>query len=441
MIKHTRFIALLVLPFFILSTPGYSAPLAVPAVSAPALSSQIGIIAAVQGSVKIENKTQAGRIAQSGEPVYIGDTVSTDSQGTLQILLMDETIFTIGPNSAIVIDKFIYDPASESGQINAKVVKGVFRFVTGKIARKKPSDMKVDLPSGSIGVRGTIVAGQTDGKRSTVVLLGPGSKTNTNHRIGQITVGNDVNGKYKEVRVTRPGFGSVIDGAGAEPTAPFKVPQAEIDSIMAALDPEPAASPDESAGPDKGVDPTHESGQDRASAKEPVQSLSRSEESLKDLERESESVSQDLAADGGTVMDGVSKFEQLARITSGKFKYVGDNIPLTTNGNTFDFTFEIDFGNRTIGGDVSKNNIEASTSGGNAIYEISQKGFGEMGNAVFQYDNVTKSSGSCTGCGTANYTVGINNSGGVIAENARVSLFLNGNGEQGSGQSDFRQEI
>ncbi len=251
--------------FFLFSIPGFSAPVTAPVI--PAVdASRVGVIAAVRGTVKMDRKGQAGVIVKSGQPVYLNDEISTDDKGNLQVLLLDETIFTIGPNSTIVIDQFIYDPSTQNGQINAKVVKGAFRFVTGKIARKKPADMKVELPAGSIGVRGTIVAGHADGMKSTVVLLGPGSKNNSNSRIGQITLSNEVGGENKQVTVTRPGYGSVIDGPGSGPSPAFEIPAAELDSLMGSLGPTSSSEDQEGeeGGTGGGGDPTQSAGQDTA---------------------------------------------------------------------------------------------------------------------------------------------------------------------------------
>lgn len=423
----------------VLVPPGFSAPLALPAAGiAPPSQTKIGIVAAVKGAVKIDNDRLAGRVAQSGEPVYIGDVVSTDSAGTLQILLMDETVFTIGPNSAIVIDKFIYDPASQSGKINAKVVKGVFRFMTGKIAKKQPSDMKVDLPSGSIGVRGTIVAGQTDGNKSTVVLLGPGSRTNTNHRIGQITVGNEVNGKFEEVTVTRPGYGSVIDGKNFAPTIPFQVPAEEVQKITAAL--EPKFSPDstdpqdENDGgfqPTQGGDPSKQSGQDRAQAREPVKGLGRANNTLQKLNRELDRSAQLAAANDQTIRDGVARKDELRRIQSGVFHFHQSGAPVSvvatgmSTGYTYSFDMDINFGNRTVGGSSATNNITVNLSPNVAKYQLDTKSFAEgVDSAVFRFDNVTNS-GPCTSCSNADILVGLNNRDGVIADNARHTILFN----------------
>ncbi len=69
--------------------------------------------------------------------------------------LPDNTTFTVGPNSDLVIDKFVYDQATDSRTIMANLSKGVFRWVTGKVASKDPAQMKVILPVGTIGIRGT----------------------------------------------------------------------------------------------------------------------------------------------------------------------------------------------------------------------------------------------------------------------------------------------
>src|SRR5574337_612020 len=127
---------------------------------------------------------------------------------------------TVG--SQVVIDEFVYDPRTNAGKLGAEVTKGVFRFVTGKIAHENPSDMNVKLPSGTIGVRGTMVAGRTDPvtQKSTVVLLGEGLDNDTGSPAGAFVVCN----AGECVRVNRPGFATTIDGPAATPSTPFRLP-------------------------------------------------------------------------------------------------------------------------------------------------------------------------------------------------------------------------
>lgn len=177
---------------------------------ASAQPQQAGVSAAVRGQVALARVSEnvVGRQVQSGDPIFLGDAITSGKSSGLQIMLLDETVFTIGPNSEIAIDEFVYDPETDTGKISASVAKGAFRFITGKIARKRPEDMTVRLPTATIGIRGTIVAGVVrsapgddpvaddlfkqlkkdlpgaENARDFVVLLGPGDENNTNDKGG-----------------------------------------------------------------------------------------------------------------------------------------------------------------------------------------------------------------------------------------------------------------
>lgn len=88
-------------------------------------------------------------------PLEEGIKVVTGNDGHIKMILPDNTIFTVGPNSDLVIDKFVYDADKTPGQIMATMTKGAFRWVTGKAARHDPAKMKVILPVGDLGIRGT----------------------------------------------------------------------------------------------------------------------------------------------------------------------------------------------------------------------------------------------------------------------------------------------
>ncbi len=223
-------------------------------------AARAGVAAAVRGEVMlaaVPGVREVGRNVASGDPILLGDRVTTGAEGRLQIMLADETVFTIGPNAAMVIDTFVYDPTTSAGKVTASVLKGTFRFVTGKVAKREPSDMEVKLPVGSIGVRGTSVAGETDGVRATIVLLGPGPETNTGERVGRILVtGAGAAGAATTVEIVRPGFGTEIAGLNIPPSAAARVDPGRIAAIttpLAGTAPRPAAP---AATPGPGPSPT-----------------------------------------------------------------------------------------------------------------------------------------------------------------------------------------
>ncbi len=152
---------------------------------------RIGAIAANKGEFTIENLdgsrfTQADSVA--GAAVGIGTRITTGPTGHLQVLLLDETVFTIGPNGDMVLDDFVYDPDTSVGKLAARVTKGIFRFVTGKVARKNPASMKVTLPVGTIGIRGTDFESSIDADGSGYIKLFSGKLEITPNKGGDAFV-------------------------------------------------------------------------------------------------------------------------------------------------------------------------------------------------------------------------------------------------------------
>ena len=66
----------------------------------------IGIVGAVTGTVKTET-----RDLKAGDKIYLNETILAGVDSGTQILLLDQSTFTIGSDSEVVMDTFIYDPA------------------------------------------------------------------------------------------------------------------------------------------------------------------------------------------------------------------------------------------------------------------------------------------------------------------------------------------
>ena len=106
----------------------------------------IGSAADVRGAVYW--LTSDGRrvpITTAGQ-VYSGARIVSGPGSRLQVKLLDGTTFTIGENSDMVLDDFVYDTDSNLEKFSAQLTKGIFRWVTGKVAHKDPANMKVTCP-------------------------------------------------------------------------------------------------------------------------------------------------------------------------------------------------------------------------------------------------------------------------------------------------------
>ena len=100
---------------------------------------QAGVAASVKGEVKATTPPEkAAHLLKDGDQIFMGDRIETGADGQLRILLLDQTFFTLGPLSTIMVDEFIYDP--RNARAKASVVKGILRAVSGKVAQKNPGD-------------------------------------------------------------------------------------------------------------------------------------------------------------------------------------------------------------------------------------------------------------------------------------------------------------
>lgn len=142
-------------------------PLATPA-SAPAAAS-IGVASAVNPQAAGQPPGGPPRTIMIGNNIVHSERVTTGPEGQAQILFVDASAFSVGPNSDIVIDEFVYDPATNSGHLAASATKGVFRFVGGKISKFGDSPVTVTTPSASIGIRGGMMTIAINNEGTTAV--------------------------------------------------------------------------------------------------------------------------------------------------------------------------------------------------------------------------------------------------------------------------------
>ena len=93
------------------------------------------------------------RAAMQG--LHAGDTLVTGKDGQMSLTFIDDTRFSVGPNSRISIDQFDYNRTTQAGTFVTKVNRGSLAVVSGQIAHSRQDAMKVRTPTSLLGVRGT----------------------------------------------------------------------------------------------------------------------------------------------------------------------------------------------------------------------------------------------------------------------------------------------
>jgi hypothetical protein len=108
------------------------------------------------------------------DTVYSQEKVTTGQGGRTALEFLDLTRIQVGANSTVVLDKYVYDPGRQVGEVGVSFGKGIFRFVTGSLKNKAGYDLKT--PTATMVVRGTkvIVAVGTDGRSEFTFVEGTG---------------------------------------------------------------------------------------------------------------------------------------------------------------------------------------------------------------------------------------------------------------------------
>jgi hypothetical protein len=88
------------------------------------------------------------------------EPIDTSGRGQVQLLFGDQATLSIAPGSGIVINEYLYDPQTLTGNLTATVTTGLLRYVGGEISRKQ--DVLFYTPGAVVSVRGGITLIKTE---------------------------------------------------------------------------------------------------------------------------------------------------------------------------------------------------------------------------------------------------------------------------------------
>ncbi|MGE3528464.1 MAG: FecR domain-containing protein [Methyloceanibacter sp.] len=131
---------------------------------------RVGVAAAVKPEATSQPPGGDTSTLKIGKSVVYNERINTSGSGVVQVLLLDGSTFTVGPGSSLIIDKFVYNPSSGTGELVASFSKGALRFVGGKLSKNEPG-VKVKTPAGSLTVRGGIALIAVEGPNRAAAAL------------------------------------------------------------------------------------------------------------------------------------------------------------------------------------------------------------------------------------------------------------------------------
>jgi hypothetical protein len=150
---------------------------------------RVGVTSGADGDPLGKPPNENERILRIGIDVQANELITTAANDRAHLVFIDGSSLTVGPNARLTIDRFVFDPSTQKGELAINASKGVLRLVGGKIS--KTNAITITTPSSTIGIRGGItilsvtqvetIAGFVFGHSMTVTS---GGQTQTATRAG-----------------------------------------------------------------------------------------------------------------------------------------------------------------------------------------------------------------------------------------------------------------
>ena len=100
--------------------------------------------------------------ARPGDAVFASDSLQTGASGTLGVTLKDDTRLSLGPDSEVRLERYVFAPDSGALGMVLNFVRGVAGYISGRMAKLAPDSIRLETPAAIVGVRGTMLAVQVE---------------------------------------------------------------------------------------------------------------------------------------------------------------------------------------------------------------------------------------------------------------------------------------
>lgn len=117
------------------------------------LFANIGTISGVKGKATIHRATKLIEV-KNAVSIKVKDSITTEQNAKVQVIMKDKTIITIGENSEYSFDVYTYGDGQEP-KVSMELKRGFFRAITGEMSKIAPKRFHIKTRSATIGIRGT----------------------------------------------------------------------------------------------------------------------------------------------------------------------------------------------------------------------------------------------------------------------------------------------
>jgi len=175
----------------------------------PALAREVGDVQAVTRSAYGTPPDATKEAKRLGDPVADHEWLETLSASGLRVRLADGSELTLGADSKVLVDSFVYDPSHSDSDAAAKAAialpLGFMRYVTGSMPKGHTT---IETPTATMTLRGTNVTVAVNANGETHLAVDEGEVTVRSKLTGQemnVGAGSSVDIKAEEIRKSEQG--------------------------------------------------------------------------------------------------------------------------------------------------------------------------------------------------------------------------------------------
>jgi hypothetical protein len=174
----------------------------------------VGVTSGADGQPLGKPPNENERILRIGIDVQANELVTTGANDRAHLVFLDGSSLTVGPDARLTIDRFVFDPNTQKGELAINATKGVLRLVGGKIS--KTNAITITTPSSTIGIRGGIAIFSVNQVQTIAdfvfgnsMKVTAGGETKTATRAGSQVI-TDFGGVPGAVTLMKPGSVSAL---------------------------------------------------------------------------------------------------------------------------------------------------------------------------------------------------------------------------------------
>ncbi len=138
--KKLFIILLLIQVFYSLPSPGSE-------LSIGKIKTLKGLVSAIRDNREIP--------LNIGDSIYQNDVLRTAADSAAGIIFEDDTVLSLGPQTEIVVDEYLFAPEKGTLAMFIRMLKGTASYISGIIGRQSPESVKFQMPEAIIAIRGT----------------------------------------------------------------------------------------------------------------------------------------------------------------------------------------------------------------------------------------------------------------------------------------------